>query len=97
VTVDLEELQALNEGAREFNRQAMILRQKILAFESKDKTALLRYANRAADETRKLYALLNVRTETKMGEPAVSGVDYTTTPYQTLLVPADDLQKAEGF
>ena len=97
MTVDLAALQVINEGARELNRQAMILRQKILAFESKDKTAMLRYTNRAADETRKLYALLNVRTDTKMGEPAVSGVPYTTTPYQTLLVPADDLQKAEGF
>ena len=77
MTVDLAALQVINEGARELNRQAMILRQKILAFESKDKTAMLRYTNRAADETRKLYALLNIRTDTKMGEPAVSGVEYT--------------------
>ena len=88
---EADTLQELAKGAAEIRKRILAL--KPLLPKAKH---FKRYITKLDDESRKLSSCLNIRADLKVGEPAVSGVEFTTTPYQTLLLPADDI-RAEGF
>ena len=84
---------------QELVKSAADIRRRILALKPllpKDSKGLQRWIGRLDDNSLWVLQSLNIRKELKLGEPAVSGVEFTESPYQTLLVPADDIQ-AEGF
>ena len=87
-----ESKEDLVQGAAEIRKRILALKPLLPKVEH-----LERYITKLDDESRKLLACLNIRKEIKLGEPAVSGDQFTTTPYQTILIPAEDLQKVEGF
>lgn len=68
----------LAEGARNLNKGAHVLR-KILRQEFPDKKHLQRYIDKITDESRKLFACLNIQAELKVGDPAVFETGWSTS------------------
>lgn len=74
----MTDLESLAEGARDLNKGAHMLR-KILHQEFPDKKHLMRYIDKITDESRKLFACLNIQAELKVGDPAVFETGWSTS------------------